>query len=229
MTKPSSLLLLAFAHASLQGSVGAWSAPSQKKPTTTRQGFFQSLMNGSATAATIAIVSTIPTPVQASEIGVCPKKGNGLNNVNCVSTASVRQLENYMEPWTYPKDMSVSEVLARIKGACSTNVRLSVVDTTDTSLRVQAIRNFAKDEILFTVNPDDRVITFVSQQTEGPDQPDFGENRKRMEDLKRRIGVFGTMGGDIMESPQQGALGQLKAFYGLQSGKGFEDVFLEDE
>mmetsp|Transcript_17733 Transcript_17733/g.22966 ORF Transcript_17733/g.22966 Transcript_17733/m.22966 type:complete len:265 (+) Transcript_17733:183-977(+) len=177
------------------------------------------------------------TTITTTNVVVCPKRGANGNYINCVSTASVRQLDNYMPPWTYPKDMSQAVVLARIKGAIASNTKFQVMEQSgDTSLRVQATRSFAKDEIFFLVNPEENVITFISQQIEGPDSPDFGENRKRLEDLRKRIGVFGVAGGEEMYGyggagggPSQGPLGQLKAFYGLQSGKGFEDLILDDE
>ena len=173
-----------------------------------------------------------PTEAVAREtrnVEACPKTTEGSNN--CVSTASVRQLDLYMPPWTYPKDMPKKEVIARIKGAVSTNIRLDVVEESEDSLKVQAIRNFCKDEILFLVNENDHVVTFVSKQVDGPDSPDFGENRKRLEDIRRRVGVFGVMGEDFsdMQGQKEGALGQLKAFYGLRSGRGFEDVLLDED
>mmetsp|Transcript_17581 Transcript_17581/g.47924 ORF Transcript_17581/g.47924 Transcript_17581/m.47924 type:complete len:247 (+) Transcript_17581:196-936(+) len=185
-------------------------------------------------SAAFAEEDAVWTSPPAITIKACPKATSGKPN-NCVSTASVRQLDNFMAPWTYPKGMPTTEVVARIKGAVSTNNRLEVLDQTDTTLQVQAIRNFCTDQIQFLINPEDRVITFVSQQVDGPDgTPDFGENRKRLEDIRRRAGVFNVMGSDIedaymAESPRQGAFGQLKAFYGIQSGRGFEDVLLDDE
>ena len=167
--------------------------------------------------------------LELPSVDACPKVAQGSNN--CISTASVRQLDLYMAPWTYPKDMPNQEVIARIKGAVNTNNRLEVVGQTDYSLKVQAIRNFCKDEILFLLNPKEHVITFVSKQVDGPDAPDFGENRKRLEDIRRRVGVVGVMGEDFsyMDNQKEGAFGQLKAFYGLRSGRGFEDVLLDEE
>ncbi|KAL7557019.1 hypothetical protein ACA910_011083 [Epithemia clementina (nom. ined.)] len=169
-------------------------------------------------------------------VEACPKQSQGSSN-NCVSTASVRQMDLYMAPWTYPKDMTKEEVLGRIKGALSSNNRIEVVEQTEYSLKVQAIRNFCKDEIQFFVNPEDHVVTFSSRQIDGPDTPDFGENRKRLEDIRRRVGVFGVMGEDVSDyfygaessSQREGALGQLKAFYGLRSGRGFEDILLDED
>uniref|UniRef100_A0A7S2Y2C8 DUF1995 domain-containing protein n=1 Tax=Entomoneis paludosa TaxID=265537 RepID=A0A7S2Y2C8_9STRA len=225
-------------------SLGHGSAP---KPTTngslTRKDLFTNALKSCAVVAATGGLG-FPTAAMAEEeaateavstpavsIASCPKAVSGRPN-NCVSTASVRQLDNYMAPWTFPRDMPTQEVLARLKGAVGTNNKLTIIGQTDTTLKVEAIRNFAKDEIVFLVNPEDRVITFLSQQVDGPEgTPDFGENRKRLDDIRRRVGVFGAMGEDISYtgSPRQGALGQLKSFYGLQSGRGFEDVFLEEE
>ena len=64
---------------------------------------------------------------------------------------------------------------------------------------------------------------------------DFGANRKRVEELRKKSGgVFSLMGEGLMtaDSYEGGAAGkrngfggQLKAFYGLNSGQGYEGVF----
>jgi uncharacterized protein (DUF1499 family) len=159
------------------------------------------------------------------------KKPQGGAPANCVSTASVKQLDLYMSPWTYPEGMPVDEVMARLKGAVSTDIKLEVVEQKENYLKVKAIRNFAIDELEFLVNPVDRVITFSSQQVEGPDIGDFDGNRKRLDELKRRAQVFRAMGeeyGSADNAPREGALGQLKSFYGLGSGTGYEDILLDE-
>jgi hypothetical protein len=127
--------------------------------------------------------------------------------------------------------MPVDEVLARLKGAVSTDMKLEVLETKENYLKVKAIRNLAIDELEFVINPAERVITFRSQQVEGPGNPDFGGNRKRLDELKRRTQVFRSMGEDFDSADsakQEGLFGELRAFYGLGTGKGFEETLLED-
>jgi uncharacterized protein (DUF1499 family) len=179
--------------------------------------FFSSLVNPLVSTASDDM-STITTKVAA-----CPSTSS-----NCISTASVRQLQLYMPPWIYPDEMLPQEVLARLKGAISTDNMMTIAEQTDTAVLCKATRNFAVDELVFVVNAEDHVVTFSSRQVEGPDSSDFGAMRKRLEDLRRRAAVFQVMGGEESadNAPAEGALGQLKAFYGLQSGAGFEDVLL---
>lgn len=125
--------------------------------------------------------------------------------------------------------MSPSEAMARLKGAVSVDKTLSISKETDTSLKVVASRNFNTDEIEFVVNSVDGVIIFRSRQVDGPSVSDFGANRKRLEEL-RKAAKFGVMGEEFETAdvaPREGALGQLKSFYGLRSGQGYEDIVLE--
>lgn len=150
---------------------------------------------------------------------------------NCVSTASVRQIDLYAAPWTFPDNVSSAQVLAKLKGAISVDSALKIVEQTETSLRVRASRNFSEDEINIVVNADDRVITFQSQQIDGPDVSDFGANRKRLEELRKRAGLQ-LMGSELATADtgaREGISGQLKAFWGLQSGGGYESVLLDDD
>jgi hypothetical protein len=64
-----------------------------------------------------------------------------------------------------------------------------------------------------------------------PSISDFGANRRRLDGIRKEAKVFELMGGggyDSIEMRGTGPLGQLKAFYGLQSGSGFEDLYAED-
>ena len=51
----------------------------------------------------------------------CPKKATSGTPANCVSTASVKQLDLYAAPWTWPDGLSVDEVAARLKGSIATD------------------------------------------------------------------------------------------------------------
>jgi uncharacterized protein (DUF1499 family) len=160
----------------------------------------------------------------------CRKPEDGAP-ANCISTANVKQVNLFMDPWTYPSGMPADEVMARLKGAVSTDMKLEVLEEKENYLKVKAIRNLAIDELEFVINPVERVITFRSQQVEGPGIPDGAGNRKRLDDLKRRTKVFRSMGeafGSADSEKQEGPLGELRAFYGLGTGKGFEQTLLED-
>jgi len=181
-----------------------------------------STLGGLLTSTMFSQVACADSP---KSISACTKAQDSNAATNCVSTANVRQVDLYMPPWTFPSSMPLDEVMGRLKGAILTDIKLTVEEQSENYLRVSAIRNFATDELEFVVNPEERVIIFRSQQVDGPEISDFGSQRKRLEDLRRRIKVFGVMG---EEYKQEGVLGQLKAFYGLQSGAGYEDVILDE-
>jgi len=153
----------------------------------------------------------------------------------CVSTANVRNLDLYAPPWTF--EQSPEEAMARLKGAIVADPGCTIVDQDGSQyLAVDAERNdlFGSiDRIIFIINDKDRVVFFRSS-TMNNENKDFGFNKKRLGEIRKRAGIFGVMGesmmtADIATDSQRGngPLGQLKAFYGLQSGGGFEDVVLE--
>ena len=163
---------------------------------------------------------------------------------NCVSTASVKQVDLFMLPWTWPESISSDEVISRLKGVVASDQTLSVIDSTKVPsgenyfFRIHAARNICRDEIELFVNPNDRVITFRSQQIDGPDSvSDFGANRRRLEDIRKRLKVVTVLGGGGGENGDyysngestEGLGGQLKAFWGFQSGGGFESILLDED
>ena len=203
-----------------------------------RQQALTLLLNGVLTLGTVAIIGTayptwaadeVPTDTFSlplpDRIDPCPRTTNNVRN--CVSSASVRQVDLYSPPWTF--DCSADEALARLKGLVASDPSLALVASSDKALRVKATRPLgAVDQIDFVVNAADSVVTFISQRVDDPEGADFGANRQRLEALRQQAkGVFGVMGGTV--APREGGLGQLKAFYGLQSGAGFQDVLLDDE
>lgn len=163
------------------------------------------------------------------------------DNKNCFSTASVKDLYLYTPPWTY--ECSPDEAFARLKGSIASDPGLSVVvkDEENRYIKVQTERNALgggpQDEIEFLVRGSedgDNVVTFRSERSYDNGISDFGAMRNRLENLRKRATVFEVMGGgltaDSYDVPLQknGIFGQLKAFYGLQSGEGYEDVFSDD-
>ena len=153
---------------------------------------------------------------------------------NCVSTASVKQVSCYAPPWTF--QVTADEAAARIKGVIASDPSLHLLQEQDNRLFIiSATRVGANDQVELLISDKDQVVTFRSYDTsENPPISDFGVNRKRLEYIRKTAGVFGVMGegmtADSFEgrSNINGPVGQLKAFYGLQSGEGFEDVFADD-
>lgn len=153
----------------------------------------------------------------------------------CVSTSNVRQLDLYLPPWTFSKP--VDEIMSRLKGAIVADPTCEIVQQDGNQyLKVEAKRSdlFGTiDELEFVINEADQVVTFRSAATNN-ENTDFGLNKKRLDEIRKRAGCFGVMGDSMMSADSvsqgqrgNGPLGQLKAFYGLQSGGGFEDVVLE--
>jgi uncharacterized protein (DUF1499 family) len=153
----------------------------------------------------------------------------------CVSTANVKQLDLYLPPWTF--EGPVNEVMSRLKGAIVTDTTCQIVKQDGNRyLKAEAKRSdlFGTiDELEFIINEKDQVVTFRSMAND--ENNDFaGINKKRLEAIRKRAGIFGVMGEYLntadsvsIDERGNGPMGQLKAFYGLQSGAGFEDVLLE--
>ncbi len=162
-----------------------------------------------------------------------------IDSKNCVSTLNIKQLESYSPPWTF--EVSPDEAFARIKGVLASDESFSVKDVDDEARYVRATvkRVFQdQDEIEFLVKGDDKVVVFKSSEIEDGSLSDFGANRKRIDSIRRKGAVFDLMGGGLTADSYEGggaamrgngALGQLKAFYGLQSGQGFQSVFEDDD
>lgn len=177
---------------------------------------------------------TAPTKVGRS-INKCIRAESG--STNCVSTSNVKQVDLYSPPWTF--EVSPDEAFARLKGAIASDSSLKVTEIDEDAryIKFEALglrSGFSKtDEVEFLVKGDDKVVTFKSIEKDAGGISDFGAQRSRLEELRKKSGVFGVMGsgltadsyGDVSKGRGGGALGQLKAFYGLQSGAGFEDVF----
>eukprot|EP00980_Cylindrotheca_fusiformis_P008288 scaffold1736_cov127-Cylindrotheca_fusiformis.AAC.102 len=126
--------------------------------------------------------------------------------------------------------------MSRLKGALEADPSVQIVEQEGNEyLKAEAKRSDLfgiVDELEFVLNPEDEVVFFRSLATS--DTADFGVNKKRLEEIRKRAGIFGVMGQNMNSADSSsysergyGPLGQLKAFYGLQSGGGFEDVVLE--
>ncbi|KAL7442572.1 hypothetical protein ACHAXH_008216 [Discostella pseudostelligera] len=161
-------------------------------------------------------------------------------NDDCVSTANIRDAKgSYSPPWTF--EVSPDEAFARIKGVLKSDSSFVITEVDD---EARYIRAYAKritvdsDEVEFLVKGDDKVVLYRSTARKNGSVSDFGANRKRIDDIRKKGAVFDLMGGGLTAdsydggdalSKGNGPLGQLKAFYGLQSGQGFESLLLDDE
>ena len=109
-------------------------------------------------------------------------------------------------------------------------------------LNVEVKRLNAVDRMEFLIKSDDEVVIFRSAQIPENDEEgnmksmvsDFGANRQRLDTLRKNSGgVFKLMGDGLTADSFEGGAagkrngvgGQLKAFYGLNSGAGYESVF----
>lgn len=198
----------------------------------TRSNFLENLFQSTCSI----LVLGIPFTASADQDFTIQACGTAEKSQNCVSTSSVKNLDKYSPPWTY--QCSPDEAFARLKGVIASEPELSIIELEKSAryIKVSAPRGLASDEIEFVVRGNgDNVVTFRSQEINGPGVSDFGAMRSRLDSLRKKSGVFDIMGAgmtaDSYEMPisNRGALGQLKAFYGLQSGKGFESVFEDDE
>ena len=177
-----------------------------------------------------------PAPKQLSRtIEGCPKPINGKPN-NCVATSNIKQLENYSPPWTF--EVSPEEAYARLKGIFKNESTFTIVETDEELkyIRAEVPRINNVDSLEFLIKGDDKVVVFKSNEIVGYGLSDYGANKKRVDDLRLKSnGVFRLMGDGLTADSidggkfgkRNGIAGQLKAFYGLQSGEGFESVFEE--
>lgn len=194
--------------------------------------------------------TTTTTPAPALKECKIAKAGKP---TNCVSTLNVRNLDVYSPPWTYT--VSPDEAYRRIKRVVDDDPAFRVVvdngndgyikvsatrgTLTDQLLKIGNNRAVVTDEFEFVVNAKDSVVTYrgaeavSSEDNASPSVSDFGIIRNRLENIRKQAGCFSVMGGGITSDSFEGdrgngPLSQLKAFYGLQSGKGFEEVFEDD-
>lgn len=155
----------------------------------------------------------------------------------CVSTSNVRQLDLYSPPWTYPSTMDVDEVMARLKGAVIGDELNGIVEKSNDNkqLIIDSKRSKLGDmkyRMEFIINDVDHVITYRSSAPNDSTNTDFGLQRRRLNEIRERSSqTFGVMGESLNSADTKstdekgyGPIGQLKSFYGLQSGGGFEDV-----
>lgn len=185
------------------------------------------LCTTTTTAAYADEDGVVPDTVTAS-IAACKLQGGGKPS-NCISTSSVKQVDCYVAPWTF--DCSAAEAQARLKGVFAADP-MTYFDMYDEVgyLRVNAARGLVTDQLEFVIDEKEKLVKMRSAElSDAPSISDFGANRRRLDGIRKEAKVFDVMGGsfDSIENRGTGPVGQLKAFYGLQSGAGFEDLYDE--
>jgi len=142
--------------------------------------------------------------------------------------------------------VSPDEAFARIKGVLKSDDGFEITELDDEARYIRAYaKRFtdAQDEVEFLIKGEDKVVLFKSKARKNGSFSDFGANGKRIDDIRRKGAVFDLMGGGMTADSFEGGgamvkgnnpLGQLKAFYGLQSGQGLDSgtripAFNEDE
>jgi uncharacterized protein (DUF1499 family) len=146
---------------------------------------------------------------------------------NCVSTSSVKQVDCYIAPWTYECSLNDAQSCLRKVFSQDPLVFSNIYETTG-YIRVDAARGLVTDELEFRFQDQEKVVTIRSaEKASSSTISDFGANRRRLDNIRKDAKVFGVMGGafDSIETRGTGPLGQLKAFYGLQSGEGYQDLY----
>lgn len=141
---------------------------------------------------------------------------------------NIKDISMYSPPWTYSS--SSEEAFDNLKAALSKDEKVHITLSEPPSrISVDVDRQFPRqDEVKFSVLQDDKVITFVSKEKDdGALLPDFGFQKTRLGQIRESAG-FSEMGSSIGSSDTAGKREsfktQLKSFYGLQSGSGWEDV-----
>ena len=178
---------------------------------------------GGLLSSTLPAFADDDLPPKAPQIAACKSQGGGIPS-NCISTSSVKQVDCYIAPWTF--DCTSIEAQARLKGVFAADP-LTYTDIYEEKgyIRVKAGRGLVTDELEFVFDEEEKLVKIRSAElSEAPSVSDFGANRRRMDGIRKVAKVFDVMGGsyDAIENRGTGPLGQLKAFYGLQSGAGFE-------
>ena len=122
----------------------------------------------------------------------------------------------------------------------SDKVKVTSRDDTNFVLRASADRIFPKqDEIVFKIENDGYVLFTSKEVDDMAVLSDIGEQQKRLEKIRLDTDLFRVMGDDIGGDGTVDAVGvitgtngrdpvsQLRAFYGQQSGTGYEDLLTD--
>ena len=201
------------------------------------------------TTESVEVVTPTTTTTTTTTKSYSIVKCDASSKSPCISTSNVRQLDLYVPPWTFRDNFNADEIMSTLKSAIEADpLNTIVVSSQDAdnnysnkqllvdSKRKKDLIGSTVDRLEFIINESDHVITLKSSAPLESTTTDFGLQRKRLEQIRERSsGIFGVMGDTLNTADTKstgergnGPLGQLKSFYGLQSGGGFEDVLSEE-
>lgn len=202
--------------------------------------------------STTPITEESTIPKKTYQITSCPPKTS--SSCISTSSTKGDALKSYVAPWTFQctPEKAFRTLLDILEQQELNNndesIKVAFVDMDGFYIEATAKRKSLlslggiTDRMEFLVKPDDNVILYRSRQLpdensnndgSGKDLNDLGANKKRLGRFRQLSnGLFNELGteNDYDYTGRKGVggngpLGQLKAFYGLQSGAGFEDVF----
>jgi uncharacterized protein (DUF1499 family) len=134
----------------------------------------------------------------------------------------------YIAPWTYEGSLSDAQSNLKIVFTKDTLVFSDVYEGMG-YIRVHDACGLVTDELEFLFNDQEKVVTIRLAEISSSSSTisDFGANRRCLDSIRKDARIFDVMGEafDSIEKRGTGPLGQLKAFYGLQSGEGFQDLY----
>uniref|UniRef100_A0A7S1BI80 Uncharacterized protein n=1 Tax=Corethron hystrix TaxID=216773 RepID=A0A7S1BI80_9STRA len=149
----------------------------------------------------------------------------------CLSTSSTRDISKFSPPWSY--DVARSSPESTVVALKKSLQKVGSITEEDGSYISASFSGFD----LSCVVRSDGAVTYKIAQSGGGFKLPGGEKfaRAKLEEVRSGSGVFGETDlsydtgykGGEKSKRDEGAFGQLKAFYGLQSGNGSEDIFEE--
>ena len=146
---------------------------------------------------------------------------------NCVSTSSVNKVDCYVAPWTFNCNAEDAQKILKTVFEGDPLTYTNIYEEKG-YLRVNAGRGLVTDELEFVFDESEQLVKVRSGElSDDPSISDFGANRRRLDLIRKQANVFEVMGGsfDSIEDRGTGPVAQLRAFYGLQSGYGFETLY----
>ena len=204
----------------------AYAAPAQRNVSPLDKGASVSSSSAAAAPARIAALGlsfllTMPSQAALAD-PAAPSIQPCSPDARCVSTSTVSSLRGYASPWMLGKG-SVQTLTSELKGRGYTLT--AIIAPEEGAPEGQFVRGAADGETVeFLLKPAEGVVLYSSSSA--PSKFSLYDPRRQLESILSGAG-FESAGGDTGEVKKEGFVGELKAFYGMQSGKGWEDVLEE--